>query len=188
MQVVSLPHVDTAARWTRPRLPRQIRATTPFGEQLGLFAPSILRRRAVRTRKAVAFVAIDGSRSVRWSVDTVPLSEVATGRARDHGADGTFTVRQGYVGLDSRRYRDDDVAQDFVVRHPEGASLSEVAEALRLGKSTVDDVERRAMTKLLARARAGDRDVRRWFFALAQHIGLDRIAGEFDDEEEDEDV
>lgn len=184
MQVVSLPYVDTAARWTRPRFLRPEAPPPPADRQLTLFSAAILRRRAVRTRKAVAFRSIDGSRSVRWTVETVELDSGGRGRERIHAANGTFQA-QGYVGLDSKRYRDDERCQDFVSRHPEGASLSEVAEALNIGKSTADDIEARAFKRLLERARNGDREVRAWFFALAQHIGLDRIAREYDDEDEE---
>ena len=184
MQVISLPHVDTARRFSRPRCQRVV-AIPIEDRQLTLFAPAILRRRAVRTRKAVAYRSIEGTRTIRWTIERVELDSGLRDRARLHGSDGTF-VAGGYVGLDSTRYVNDERCQDFVSRNPDGASLAQVAEALKLGKSTVDDIERRAMLKLLERAKAGDREVRRWFFALAQHVGLDRIAGEYDDLEEDE--
>lgn len=90
------------------------------------------------------------------------------------------TIQCGYPDLD-KRFRDDDLAIEFVMVNPSGATVDEVAEALQIGKSTVDGLEKRAMRKLLARARAGDYQVREWLFALAQHVGMDRVAEEFED-------
>lgn len=80
-----------------------------------------------------------------------------------------------------KRFWDDDVAIEFVMLNPNGATVDDVAEALGLGKSTVDGLEKRAFRKLLARARDGDYQVREWLFALAQHVGLRKVAAEFKD-------
>lgn len=91
------------------------------------------------------------------------------------------TIQFGYPEL-NERFSDDALAIEFVMVNPGGATVDEVAEALQIGKSTVDGLEKRAFRKLLARARAGDYEVREWLFALAQHVGgMGEVTNEFKD-------
>jgi hypothetical protein len=90
------------------------------------------------------------------------------------------TIQFGYPEL-NERFSNDALAIEFVMLNPGGATVDEVAEALCIGKSTVDGLEKRAFRKLLARARAGDYAVREWLFALAQHVKLQSVVDEFED-------
>ena len=127
-----------------------------------LFPRAVMRRRpAVRY---VPFPLVTGHRHVErptyWQ----------EGKPRD-------AVARGYYALDAP-YLMDDHARRFVRDNPEGASLADVAEALRIGKSTAGDIEQRAFGKLRARAKA-DRTVRRWLVDLAYHIGMHAVAEEY---------
>lgn len=70
-------------------------------------------------------------------------------------------------------YEDDEWAQDFVVRHPRGATLEEVAAAMGVDKEAVRQVESQALRSLLRLGTAALRLLRQRFVNVDEDVDED---------------
>lgn len=180
MQQVCITEIDTArilCVW--PRRKRHPKA--PPIRHACLFPPVVMRRQ--RTRREFRYVKLATPREMAQAITAIvaahrPVALPAywqEGKRRE-------AVARGYDDLDAP-YLMDWRARDFVAAHPDGASLFQVAEALAIGKSTAEDIEKRAFRKLLERAQVGDLPVRRWLSTLGSRAGLVSIEEAYDDDD-----
>lgn len=78
--------------------------------------------------------------------------EVRTHAGDDRPGGRRWSERAVHRELDTAPYLDDLRVRRFVVEHPEGASLDEIAVAMNLSKEGVANCERRAIRKVLMHA------------------------------------
>jgi hypothetical protein len=145
-----IPIGDPTRRAVRPRHLRLVRS--PWGEQLYLFPPSVMRRQSVRRRSVYRYIDIRGTVITRATLETVPC--VVPTSADDAGLPNwrRWTPPRHAKSFDALPYAEDMTVRMFVRDHPEGAAMSEVAEAIGWSKQGVMEVERRAIKKLIVLA------------------------------------
>lgn len=104
-----------------------------------------MRRQAKRTLRMVRYVHL-GQLVRQTLAETI---EVRTHAGYDRGEGPQWTARAVHRELDTVPYLEDLRVRRFVIEHPDGASLDEIAEAMNLSKEGVAGCERRAIRKLL---------------------------------------
>lgn len=140
-------------RWPR----RTRRPLLPAVEYPCLFPPSTMRRQTKRYVRQVRYVHA-GKVVTRTMTET---TEVKTHAGYDRAGGAQWASRAVHRELDACRYVDDFKVRRFVIGHPDGASLDEIAEGMNLSKEGVAGCERRAVKKLLLLA-LEDEEVFRW--------------------------
>lgn len=116
--------------------------------QLMLYPPSVMRRQARQTCRIIRYVQA-GSLVRKVLTETI---ETRTHAGDDKPGGRQWAERAVHRELDTAPYLDDLRVRRFVLDHPDGASLDEIAVAMNLSKEGVAGCERRALRKILQHA------------------------------------
>ena len=136
-----------------------VQLALPYVGGVHRFIPMIARRHASGHRRRRHILVLAGQLALIF-----PKSKV-----RYHRIQPTQALYSPEDAAELERLRD-HLVQCFITMHPEGASLSEIADALDMSKSGVEECLNRSLRKIREQAEH-DEETREWAFALLARAG-----------------